>query len=190
MAFLKKHHLHHPIIRFIAWICVGLFATLAMDVWGVILHFMIHQPLPNYALLGRYFILLWQHGHIVMPPVAHLPTQPYENLLGWSVHIAIGLVDTFIYMTIIYNILKTKPHLFISLVIGWALIIMPLLIEQPMLGLGIAASHTPHPNIARLITFSYHTVFGLNLFLGSVIFHRVFVLMLHLKRGHHSPHKT
>lgn len=105
-------------------------------------------------------------------------------------HIFIGLVDTYIYMIIIFKILKTTPHLLTSLFIGWLLLLMPLLIEQPMLGMGLAARLTPDPDKARLITFSYHTVFGLSLFVGSVIFHRIFILMTHLDSSKTSKKKS
>jgi hypothetical protein len=179
---LKRKHLAHPVAHYVAWIGVSLFATFSMDAWGCILHGLFNQPLPNYVLLGRYFLTAFQTGHILIPQIATLPSLAYENLAGWLVHIFVGLVDTYIYMIIIFKILKTKPHLLISLCIGWMLIAMPMLIEQPMLGMGVAARLTKDPDFARLLTFSYHTVFGLGLFVGSVIFHRVFILMTHLHK--------
>lgn len=175
-------HLQHPLAHYIAWIGVALFATFSMDLWGVILHYCIQTPLPNYALLGRYIITAIHHGNPIVPQVAKLAPIAYENLVGWCFHIFVGLVDTYIYMIIIFKILKTTPHLLTSLLIGWILILIPMLIEQPMLGMGVAARLTSDPDKTRLITFSYHTVFGLALFYGSVIFHRVFILMTGVKK--------
>lgn len=179
---LKRKHLAHPVAHYVAWIGVSLFATFSMDAWGCLLHVFANQPIPNYTLLGRYIVTVFQTGHWIIAKVATIPAIPYENLVGWLFHIFIGLVDTVIYMIIIFKILKTKPHLLISLCIGWMLIAMPMLIEQPMLGMGVAARLTKDPDFARLLTFSYHTVFGLGLYYGSVIFHRVFILMTHLHK--------
>jgi hypothetical protein len=179
---LTRKQLRHPITHFFAWLFVGLFATFMMDVWGEVLHVFKSGPGPNYHLLGRYILLAWQSGHFIIPDVAKAAPVLHENLVGWLTHITVGLVDTFIYMTLIFKVLHTKPHLLISLVIGWLLIFMPLLVEQPMLGMGVAGSLTPNPDLTRLITFSYHTVFGLSLFLGSVIFHEIFILMSNLNK--------
>lgn len=155
------------------WLGVGLFATFAMDMWGLILHWFDHQPLQNYAILGRYLLTATQSGHLIIPSIATLPALPYESLVGWLTHITVGLIDAFIYMVIIFRVLHSKPHLLMSLVIAWALMIMPMLIEQPLLGMGIAASHSTNPEVARILTFSYHTVFGLGLFTGSVLFEQI-----------------
>ena len=179
---LKRKHLAHPVAHYLAWLGVGLFATFLMDAWGLILHFSMNQPFPNYALLGRYIITAVRVGHVVVPNVSSIPVISHENLVGWLFHIFVGLVDTVIYMIIIFKIFKTTPHLLLSIGIGWLLIFMPMLIEQPMLGMGVAARLTKNPDLSRLLTFSYHTVFGLGLFYGSVIFHRVFILMTHLHK--------
>jgi hypothetical protein len=179
LLMFNKKKLAHPVAHYVAWLGVSLFATFLMDLWGCLLHVIAHQPLPNYALLGRYVLKVLQTGHLIIPKVHTLPAIAYENLAGWLFHMGVGIADTFIYMIIIFKILKTKPHLLISLGIGWMLIAMPMLIEQPMLGMGVAGRLTSDPDFTRLITFSYHTVFGLGLFVGSIIFHRVFVLMVH-----------
>ena len=44
----------------------------------------------------------------------------------------------------------------------------PYLIMQPGLGMGIAASKTPKPNVARLRSLVNHTVFGLGLYLSAL----------------------
>lgn len=181
MPFARKH-LEHPVAHYLAWLGVSLFATFLMDAWGCILHIVLNKPWPSYALVGRYFLAAFAKGHLYIAQIATLPSYPHEQLVGWLIHICIGLVDTVIYMTIIFKILKTTPHLLTSLLIAWSLMFMPMFIEQPMLGMGIAAHLTNNPDAVRLTTFSYHTVFGLGLFYGSVIFHRIFVLMTHLKK--------
>jgi hypothetical protein len=40
---------------------------------------------------------------------------------------------------------------------------------QPGLGLGIAASRTPQPNVARLRSLATHAVFGLGLYAAAAI---------------------
>ena len=48
-------------------------------------------------------------------------------------------------------------------------IVAPFFIMQPGMGLGIAASKTPKPNLARLRSAVTHTVFGVGLYLSALL---------------------
>jgi hypothetical protein len=153
----------------IFWLGVGLFATFCMDLWGVILNLTFHIPRPSYEPIGRFLLSLFD----LKTYFSDLsPTHMFllKNSLGWVTHITIGLIDAALYMIFIFKILKSKPHFLTSLFFAWAMIFMPFLIEQPALGMGVAASHSLHPDLARFMTLSYHTAFGIGLYVGSLIF--------------------
>jgi hypothetical protein len=160
MARKQLHQHACQTANWLFWIGVGLFATFSMDLAGIILsHFGI--PAPNYHPIGKF--LLAQAG------ISGTPT--WQNLLGWAMHIGVGMVDAGLYMLFTFKLLKTRPHFLISLVFAWAMMVMPMLIEQPALGMGIAGNLTAHPMFTRFATFTYHTIFGLGLYSGSRVFY-------------------
>ncbi len=61
-----------------------------------------------------------------------------------------------------------RPTLLPALAFGVVTTLVPYLVMQPSLGLGIAASKTPRPNRARLKSLATHTVFGAGLYLWAL----------------------
>lgn len=51
-----------------------------------------------------------------------------------------------------------------ALAVGIATVIAPFFLMQPAMGLGVAASKTPKPSVARLRSLVTHAVFGMGLF--------------------------
>jgi hypothetical protein len=60
------------------------------------------------------------------------------------------------------------PSFLPALWVGIGTVPIPYFIMQPALGLGIAASKTPHPTQARLKSLMTHTVFGVGLYLTAL----------------------
>jgi len=48
-------------------------------------------------------------------------------------------------------------------------VLMPWLVMQPALGLGVASAKTPNPAGARVKSLATHTVFGLGLYLSALV---------------------
>ena len=54
------------------------------------------------------------------------------------------------------------------MIVGLVTLVAPFFMMQPGMGLGIAASKAPRPNVARLKSIASHTVYGVGLY-GSAI---------------------
>lgn len=150
------------------WLVIGLFATFSMDLWGLALQFTLHIPHPTYAPIGRLISDIFNlHNYFANTSSKH--ALFIQERLGWYAHIAMGLFYAALFMIIKFKVLNAKPRFLSCLFFAWVMIFVPFLIEQPALGLGFAASHMTHPDIKRFMTLSYHTVFGIGLFIGACI---------------------
>lgn len=65
------------------------------------------------------------------------------------------------------------PTLLPAVAFGVVTTLVPYLIMQPSLGLGVAAAKTPNPGHARLKSLATHTVFGAGLYLWALPLSRV-----------------
>ncbi|GAA3634458.1 DUF2938 domain-containing protein [Flavivirga jejuensis] len=145
----------------------GIGATLAMDLWGYILSFF-HIKSLNYAFVGRWI------GHMFNGQFYHdkiMNATPIKNelLLGWISHYAIGITFAFLMFAIYGKGWFDKPTLFPALVIGLATIVAPFFIMQPAFGFGVACSNLPDPNTVRLKSFMAHFIYGIGLYLCTVL---------------------
>jgi hypothetical protein len=61
-----------------------------------------------------------------------------------------------------------RPTVVPALLFGIGTVVFPFFVLQPSLGLGIAASRTPHPNQARLKSLVTHIVFGVGLYVCAL----------------------
>jgi hypothetical protein len=77
-------------------------------------------------------------------------------------------------MYVIFNILKTRPSFVAAVLFALILVVFPFYLEQPALGMGIAASETEDPNFSRMLTLSYHAVFGVGLYFACSLLHKIF----------------
>ncbi len=50
------------------------------------------------------------------------------------------------------------------MLLAWVLLVAPYLIMMPGMGMGIAGSRTPKPNVTRLKSVIGHSVFGLGMY--------------------------
>ena len=72
-------------------VLIGLGATLAMDVWAVLVGLLPGQSGPNWALPGRWFREV-SRGRVVHDDIAAAPPYVHEVRLGWIGHYAVGVV--------------------------------------------------------------------------------------------------
>ncbi|MGB3007289.1 MAG: DUF2938 family protein, partial [Chitinophagaceae bacterium] len=87
----------------------------------------------------------------------------------WTVHYFIGI--TFAALLIfLWGIEWTKhPEILPAIFIGIVTVVAPFFILQPGMGLGIAASKTPNPNMARIKSLLTHFIFGIGLYLSALL---------------------
>lgn len=146
-------------------IVMGLAGTLAMDIWAQVLHRAFGQPLPNWAMVGRW--------------AGHLPARVFhddigaaepvagELALGWLVHYGVGLAYGVIFVLLAGAGWLAEPAFvplwvfsLLTIAAGWFLL-------QPGMGLGWVAAKTPNPWKVRSMGLVAHTVFALGMWVGA-----------------------
>lgn len=150
------------IIIFFKIVIAGTGATLVMDSWSLFQKRVLKIPPLNYALVGRW-ILGMPHGKFRHHTI--LSTSPVrgEYLTGWVFHYLTGIL-----FAIVPRLLSSisgfhEPSLIAGILTGLLTLIAPFLILQPALGFGIAASRTPRPWLARLMSLLTHLAYGTGL---------------------------
>lgn len=147
---------------------IGALATALMDIWGVIRKPLFGFPRADYRLVGRWFAYMprgrFQHTSIAATPPLH-----GEHLIGWSMHYAIGMSFAALLVWIGGPAWVARPTPGLALLVGLGTVVAPLLLMQPGMGAGVAASRTPNPTAARLQTFITHLVFGVGLYVAAWI---------------------
>jgi len=144
-------------------VAIGVGASLLMDVWNLFLKRAFDIPSLNYGLLGRWI------GHMQRGTFRHANIQmaaprPMERVVGWVAHYAIGAGLAVGFLMVVSPSWLREPVLLPAVLWGWGTAVFPFFVMQPAMGLGIAASKTPHPMQARVKSLATHTVFGVGLY--------------------------
>jgi hypothetical protein len=145
----------------------GIGATAVLDAWLVLLGHM-GVPTLNFAYIGRWV------GHLFRGEFAHaaigraMPISG-ELALGWIIHYAIGIAFAAVLVGTQGAAWARHPTLGPAMLVGVCTVLAPLLVMQPAMGAGFASSKTPTParNVVR--SLANHAVFGLGLYLSSVL---------------------
>lgn len=101
--------------------------------------------------------------------VAEAPSVSGERLIGWMAHYGIGILYAGLLVAFVRVDWLSAPTALPAMIIGIVTVAAPFFIMQPAMGLGIASSKAPKPNLARLRSFAAHTVFGLGLYLSALV---------------------
>ena len=148
-------------------VAVGLGATVFMDVWALFASRAFGVPLANYCLIGRW-IRDMPEGRFVHASIAAAPPKPAECAVGWITHYVTGVVYALVLVAIAPDGWLGQPTLWPALLFGIGSVLVPYLVMQPAMGLGIAASKAPQPMPARLRSLMAHTAFGFGLYLSAL----------------------
>lgn len=121
-----------------------------------------------YCLVGRW------HGSIPRNGLAHkdirdAPTLAPEAVLGWSAHLLLSLLFGIGFTFLFGSTALSEPKVWQGLSFGIATVLVPWLIFQPLFGWGVAASKAPEPWKMRLRGLITHSLFGLGLWLSTLI---------------------
>ena len=146
---------------------IGIGATAVMDAWLVLLK-SLGVPTLNFAFIGRWV------GHLFRGRFAHAAiakSAPIRGELawGWITHYAVGVAFAGVLIAINGAAWVRHPTLLPALALGVCTVAAPLLVMQPAMGSGFAASRTPTPLKNCLRSLTNHTVFGLGLYLSALV---------------------
>ncbi|MFN4164414.1 MAG: DUF2938 domain-containing protein [Ferrovibrio sp.] len=151
------------ILRIVA---VGVGATLAMDLWGLVLRRVYGVTGLDYRLVGRWL------GHMPRGQFSHAgigKSTPVagEAAIGWAAHYAIGILFAAGLVAVFGAGWLQAPTILPALLTGLVTVAMPFLVMQPAFGMGVASSRMPDPAAARLRSLITHLVFGTGLFIAA-----------------------
>lgn len=147
-------------------ILVGVAATAALDLWTLLRKRIFATPLPNYALVGRWFAHM-PRGRFRHVSMAAVPAVRGEAVIGWLAHYAIGIAFAALLPLVFGAAWLQQPRLGPALLVGVLTVAAPFLLMQPAMGMGLAASRTPRPAAARWQSLVTHAVFGLGLYAAA-----------------------
>ena len=147
-------------------VLIGGGATVAMDLWLLLLRRGLGVRTLDYGMLGRWL------GHLPRGVFAHeniAKARPVrgELLIGWCAHYAIGITFAALLLSISGLDWARSPSVMPALVTGLVTVAAPLFVLQPALGAGIASSKAPNPGAARLRSVLTHAVYGLGLYASA-----------------------
>jgi hypothetical protein len=141
---------------------MGVAGTLAMDLWALFLNRVAGQPLPNWAMPGRWLAHVFR-GRVFHEAIAGAAPVERELPLGWAFHYGVGIVYGVAFAALAGPDWLANPTFLpvwifalVTISAGWFLL-------QPGMGLGWAASRTPRPWKVRGLGLLAHTVFGLGM---------------------------
>jgi len=152
----------------LAGILMGVVATLAMDLWALVLNRFAGQPLPNWAMPGRWLMHV-ARGEVFHDAIADVAPVERELQIGWVFHYAVGIIYGVVLAVIMGPAWLAAPTflpawVFAILTVGFGWFLL-----QPGMGLGWAASKTPRPWVVRGMNLLAHTVFGIGLWIGALL---------------------
>jgi hypothetical protein len=121
---------------------VGMGGTIVLDLYAFLMQRMFGVP-ANWKMVGRWLGHM-SKGEFVQTNVEQAEPVPGEHALGWAFHYVIGI-----------------------LILALALLVLPYFVMMPGMGMGIAGSRTPKPNVTRLKSVIGHSMFGIGMYLTA-----------------------
>jgi len=146
---------------------IGMGATAVMDAWLLLLRRLGVATL-NFSLIGRWVGHLFK-GQLTHTAIAKAAPVRGEAAWGWFTHYAVGVAFAAVLVGIQGAAWVHHPTLLPALAMGVCTVAAPLLVMQPAMGSGFAASRTPTPLKNCLRSLANHTVFGLGLYLSAQV---------------------
>jgi Protein of unknown function (DUF2938) len=146
---------------------IGVGATVVLDLWNALLRRAFQVRSLDMGLLGRWFGH-FARGRFRHANIAEAPPIPGERVIGWTAHYAIGIAWALVLLATWGPEWARRPTLLPALIVGLGTVAAPFFLMQPGMGLGIAASKTAHPGVARLKSIGSHTIYGIGLY-GSAL---------------------
>ena len=152
----------------VAAVVIGVGATLAIDLYGVILKRGWGLASLSYCHLGRWFLHM-PTGRFAHSSIAAASPKPGECQVGWVAHYSIGISLTLAFLLLASPTWLAHPTLLPALAFGIITVLIPFFVVQPALGLGLASARSHKPTVARLKSLGTHASFGFGIYLTGCL---------------------
>ncbi len=147
-------------------VAIGAGATACIDLWALFLRKVFGVPSLSYCLLGRW-VLHMSDGRFMHDAIGSSEARRHECKVGWTAHYSIGVAFAIMFLALVSANWLANPTLLPALAFGVVTVAVPFFTMQPAFGLGIAASKTKNPGMARVKSLMTHAVFGAGLYVGA-----------------------
>lgn len=147
---------------------IGIGATALTDLWALARRRLLHVPLPDYALVGRW-IAHMRHGRFRHAAIADAASVRHERAIGWTAHYLIGIGFAALLPLAFGTGWLRQPTLGSAVAVGVGTVAAPFLLMQPGMGAGLAARRMPRPARARVHSLLTHLVFGVGLYASALL---------------------
>ena len=123
----------------------------------------------NWHLVERWVAYLGR-GVLAHKDISYSSAMRHEFALGWLFHNWVGIYFAALYLIILAMGLHQPPGQLSGLAFGLVTVLAPWLILIPGQGGGILARKSTRPNFIRLTSLSVHVVFGISLYLVTLLY--------------------
>jgi hypothetical protein len=150
-------------------VLIGAGATATLDIWNLLLQWLFKLPAPAWSLPGRWFAYMpkgqfvHRNGIFRSPPLAH------ELVIGWVMHYVVGILFAAAVLAIWGTAWAHAPSFIPALIVGLVTVGAGWFIMQPGMGVGIACSKAPKPNLARALNIIGHVIFAIGLYVTALV---------------------
>jgi hypothetical protein len=147
---------------------IGIGATALLDLWAQLLRITLRIATPPWHFVGRWFAGMLQGRFVHSEGINQSPAVAGELAIGWAMHYVIGVLFAAALLAIWGVDWVHAPRFIPALIVGLVTVGAGWFILQPGMGVGIACSGAPKPNVARLLNIAGHVVFAIGLY-GSAL---------------------
>jgi hypothetical protein len=147
---------------------MGVGATVLLDLWAQLLRVTFGIATPPWHFVGRWFAGMPGGRFVQSDGIMQSPAVDGELTIGWVMHYVIGVLFAAALLAIWGVDWVHAPRFAPALVVGLVTVGAGWFILQPGMGVGVACSGAPKPNVARLLNIAGHVVFAIGLY-GSAL---------------------
>lgn len=148
---------------------VGVGATALLDIWAQLLKAAAGVATPPWHFVGRWFAGM-PKGKFVHPEgINQSPAVAGELAIGWIMHYVVGVLFAAVLLAIWGVDWVQAPRFMPALIVGLVTVGAGWFILQPGMGVGVACSGAPKPNVARLLNIVGHVVFATGMYVTALL---------------------
>ncbi|GLT01618.1 membrane protein [Sphingobium jiangsuense] len=145
---------------------VGIGGTIILDLYAFLLQRVLDVSGTNWKMVGRW-IGHMPKGEFIQPAIGQAKPVSGEHALGWAFHYGIGIAYGLLLVALWGTGWLQKPGITEPLILALALLMLPYCVMMPGMGMGMAGSRTPNPNMTRLKSVVGHCVFAAGMYLTA-----------------------
>lgn len=150
----------------VAAVLVGIGGTAILDLISFLMERFFGVPATDWRMVGRWLGHM-PKGQFVQRDLKRAMPVPGEHALGWVFHYLIGAGYGLLLVAIWGTGWLESSRIVPPMILVLGLLVLPYFVMMPGMGIGIAASRTPKPNVARLKSVLGHSIFGCGMFLTA-----------------------